>query len=245
MTILDAAIGSIGPLAGGGFEVVVRPDRCGDELRFEVDEVIAATGFVAPILDLPVLGVTTFGQAGCRRSRRTGRCSCPGRSSPGRSARGASTLKKHGLPSNSGAVHGADTTPGSSPGASRRRSSAPRGDGAAVDRVRRARGLAGRRAASSPELPPAGVPARVASLDPTRGPRDEGVVPLAAFLDATGDEGGDDRGDLEADGSGAIYLVVYSRRGGRMDEVMFDPDPLLRYDTPAVRQRLADLVKPG
>jgi hypothetical protein len=49
---------------------------------------------------------------------------------------------------------------------------------------------------------------------------------------------------LEADGSGAIYPVVYVRRGGGLEEVTFDPDPLLRYDTPAVRGRLAELVKP-
>ena len=152
MTILDAAIGSIGPLAGGGFEVVVRPTGGGDELRFEVDEVIAATGFVAPILDLPALGVTTFGQAGCRRSRRTGRA-CPCRGVLRRDDRqGAPGLKKHGLPSNSGAVHGAIQRPG--PRGPHRGDAVQlaAGDGAAVDRVGRARGLAGRRVASSPEL---------------------------------------------------------------------------------------------
>ena len=48
-----------------------------------------------------------------------------------------------------------------------------------------------------------------------------------------------------ADGSGAIYPVVYRRRAGRLEEVTLDPDPLLRYDTPAVRARLAELVQPG
>ena len=50
---------------------------------------------------------------------------------------------------------------------------------------------------------------------------------------------------LEADGTGAIYPVVYTRRGGRLNEVVLDPDPLLRYDTPAVQARLAELVKPA
>jgi len=86
--------------------------------------------------------------------------------------------------------------------------------------------------------------ARVVSLDASSGPRDEGVVPLAAFVDGTGSDGDGDAiaVTLEADGSGAIYPVVYARRGGRLEEVTFDPDPLLRYDTPAVRARLADLV---
>jgi hypothetical protein len=65
------------------------------------------------------------------------------------------------------------------------------------------------------------------------------------------DGGGDDgQGDavavtLEADGSGAIYPVVYARRDGRIEEHMFDPDILLRYDTPEVRRRLAEIVATG
>jgi hypothetical protein len=47
---------------------------------------------------------------------------------------------------------------------------------------------------------------------------------------------------LEADGSGAIYPVVYARRDGRIEEHTFDPDILLRYDTPDVRRRLAEIV---
>ena len=39
------------------FEVLVQPTDGGDEIRFEVDEVIAATGFMRPLLDLPDLGV--------------------------------------------------------------------------------------------------------------------------------------------------------------------------------------------
>ena len=108
VTILDAAIGSISPLAGGGFEVVVRPTGGGDELRFEVDEVIAATGFVAPILDLPALGVTTFGQSRLpAQSPYWESVSVPGAFFAGTIGQGAPGLKKHGLPSNSGAVHGA------------------------------------------------------------------------------------------------------------------------------------------
>ena len=62
-------------------------------------------------------------------------------------------------------------------------------------------------------------------------------MPLAAFVDAEGDDG---EGDalaitLEADGSGAIYPVLYLRRAGRVEERPIDPDPLLRFDTPASR----------
>ena len=248
VSILDAAIGRIGPLDGGGFEVVARPSGGGDELRFEVDEVIAATGFVAPILDLPDLGVTTFGQS--RLPAQTPfweSVSVPGAFFAGTINQGAPGLKKHGLPSNSGAVHGARynarvlarhiaATRFASPSALER---PPIPADGVVDFLATA-------LASAPELfHQRAYLARVVSLDPTDGPRDEGAVPLAAFVDATGSDVRDAIAvTLEADGSGAIYPTVYARRGGRLEEVVFDADPLLRYDTPAVRDRLAELAKP-
>jgi thioredoxin reductase len=249
VTILDAAIGSIGRLDGGGYEVIVRPSGGGDEIRFEVDEVIAATGFVTPLLDLPELGVTTFGQS--RLPALTPyweSASVPGLFFAGTVTQGSPGLKKHGLPSNSGAVHGARYN---ARVLARHIAATKFGALAALERPSIASdGLidwAASALVTSPELfHQRAYLARVASLDPKRGPRDQGVVPLAAFLDATEGHGGGDAlaVTLEADGSGAIYPVAYSRRGSRLDEVMFDPDPLLRYDTPAVRARLAELVKP-
>ena len=250
VAILDASIGRIARLEGGGFEVVARPTGGGEEMRFEVDEVIAATGFVTPLLDLPDLGVTTFGQS--RLPAQTPyweSASLPGVFFAGTIGQGSPGLKKHGLPSNSGAVHGARynarllarhiaATRSTSAPPIARPAVAPDG---LVDWLVSA-------LASSPELfHQRAYLARVVSLDPTDGPRDEGVVPLAAFVDGTGDDGGGDAlaATLEADGSGAIYPVIYARRGGRTDEVVIDPDPLLRYDTPAVRARLAELAKPG
>jgi thioredoxin reductase len=249
VTILDAAIGRIGRLDGGGFEVVARPTGGGDELRFEVDEVIAATGFVAPLLDLPSLGVTTFG--GSHLPQVTPyweSASVPGLFVAGTLSQAAGGLKKHGLPANSGAVHGARYN---GRVLARRIAATRFGSASAQDRPAVAPdGLVDWMAGvlmSSPELfHQRAYLARVVSLDPTAGPLDEGVVPLAAFVDGTGSDGTGDAiaVTLEADGSGAIYPVVYARRGGRLEEVMFDPDPLLRYDTPAVRARLAELARP-
>jgi thioredoxin reductase len=250
VTILDAAIGRIGRLEGGdGFEVVVRPSAGGDEMRFEVDEVIAATGFVAPLLDLPALGQTTFG--GSRLPAVTPyweSASLPGLFYAGTLSQAAGGLKKHGLPANSGAVHGARynakvlarwiaATRFDKESAQDRPAIAPDGlvDWAA-DALMSGPALFHQRA----------YLARVASLDASAGPRDEGLVPLAAFVDGTGSDGGGDAIalTLEADGTGAIYPVAYVRRGGSLEEVTFDPDPLLRYDTPAVRDRLAGLLRP-
>ena len=87
--------------------------------------------------------------------------------------------------------------------------------------------------------------ARVISLDPAAGPSDAGVVPLAAFVDGLGDDG---TGDalaltLEADGGGSIYPVLYVRRAGRIEERPIDPDPLVRFDTPAIRADVAAILK--
>jgi hypothetical protein len=86
--------------------------------------------------------------------------------------------------------------------------------------------------------------AKVISLDPADGPRDEGIVPLAAFVDGVGDDGTADAIalTLEADGNGAIYPVLYLRQGGRVEERPIDADALLRYDTPATRARVAEIV---
>jgi thioredoxin reductase len=250
VAVLDTAIQGIERLPGGGLVVRARPSAGGDELAFEVDVVIAATGFVAPLLDLPDLGVTTFGQS--RLPSQTPyweSAAVPGIYFAGTISQGAGGLKKHGQPANSGAVHGARynarvlarhlaATRFSVPAARERPAVAP---DALVDTLVTHLSL-------SPELwHQRAYLARVVSLDQTDGPRDEGFVPLEAFVDGGGDDG---QGDavaltLEADGSGAIYPVVYARRDGRIEEHTFDPDILLRYDTPEVRRRLAEIVATG
>ena len=78
------------------------------EMVFDADDVIAATGFVAPLLDLPDLGVATFGQS--RLPAQTPfweSATVPGIFFAGTIGQGSAGLKKHGIPSNSGAVQGA------------------------------------------------------------------------------------------------------------------------------------------
>jgi len=246
VTVLDASIAGIERGEGGdAFVVRVQPSAGGDELSIEADEVISATGFVTPLLDLPALGVATFGQS--RLPAQTPyweSATVPGIFFAGTIGQGSAGLKKHGLPANSGAVHGARYN---------------------------ARVLAGHIARStfgqSPQRPsispedlvssilielvdaPAlwhqrAYLARVISLDGREGPRDEGLVPLAAFVDGRGDDGDGDAIalTLEADGTGALYPVIYLRRDGRVEERPIDPDPLLRFDTPAIRARVAEIV---
>ena len=247
VAILDAAIQGVERLPGGEFQVRARPTAGGDELVFEVDEVIAATGFVTPLVNLADLGVATFGQA--RLPAQTPYWesgSVPGIFFAGTISQGAAGLKKHGLPANSGAVHGARYNArvlARHIAATRFRVPAAIG-GSAIEPAGLVDTLAGYLDTASALWHQRAYLARVISLDASDGPRDEGLVPLAAFVDGAGDDGQRDALalTLEADGSGAIYPVVYARRGGALQENAFEPDLLLRYDTPAVRDRLESIV---
>src|SRR6185295_10189269 len=111
VAVLDASIAGIvrgDEGSGAPFIVTVRPSDGGEDLAIEVDEVISATGFVTPLLDLPALGVTTFGQARLPAQTPYWESSTvPGIFFAGTIGQGSAGLKKHGMPANSGAVHGA------------------------------------------------------------------------------------------------------------------------------------------
>ena len=64
--------------------------------------------------------------------------------------------------------------------------------------------------------------------------RDHGVQPLAHALDAEGANA--IAVTLEADGSGAIYPVLYTRIAGSTTDFAIEPDLLMRYDTPETRR---------
>jgi thioredoxin reductase len=247
VAVLDAAIQSIARLPGGAFEVRVRPTEGGEELAFEVDEVIAATGFVTPLLDLPALGVATVGQS--RLPAQTPyweSASVPGIFFAGTISQGAAGLRKHGLPANSGAVHGSRYNARVLAAHIARRLS---GTDTRPAPVLVADGLvdalAGALSSSSELWHQRAYLARVFTVDRDHGPRDAGIVPLAAFVDGTGDDGNGAATaiTLEADGTGAIYPVVYARRDGQIEEHPFEPDVLLRYETPAARAWLASIVR--
>src|SRR4029078_1248329 len=73
----------------------------------EADEVISATGFVCPLRDLPALGVATFGQSKLpAQTEFWESASVPGIFLAAQITQGSAGLKKHGIPSNSGALHG-------------------------------------------------------------------------------------------------------------------------------------------
>jgi thioredoxin reductase len=250
VAILDAAFERIERIPGGDGALAVHLRRTdgGGDLALEVDEVISATGFVCPLVDLPALGVATFGAS--RLPAQTAwweSPTVPGIYFAGTIGQGAKGLQRHGMPSNSGAVHGArynarliagriaTTRFGVAP---KRPSIDPAG---LVD-------LVVRELAEAPELwHQRGYLARVLTSDPDAGLVDDGVQPLSHVLDA----GGQDALalTLEADGTGSIYPVIYSRIRGAIAERALEPDPMLRYDGPDARRAIeevtATLVRSG
>jgi thioredoxin reductase len=244
VAILDASIEAI-ERAPGGAGLVVRTRRSdgAGEMAFEVDEVISATGFVTPLRDLPALGVVTFGHS--RLPAQTPfweSASVPGIFFAGTIGQGSKGLMKHGIPANSGAVQGARYN---------------------------ARVLAGHIARTRfgvvparPLIAPADLEdfvageltrgpevwhqraylARIVSLDPSLGILDDGIAPLAGFVDGGGPDGL--AITLETDGTGDVYPVLYTRTGGRVEEHRIDAHPLLDYETTAARAALQAILRP-
>jgi hypothetical protein len=210
------------------------------------DEVIAATGFTCPLVDLPALGVATFGQS--KLPAQTAfweSATVPGIHFAGTIGQGSSGLKKHGIPSNSGAVHGARYN-----ARTLIRHLAETHFDAPTTRPAVALGdlrdylLA--EATNAPELwHQKAYLARVVTISPDHGIRDEGIVPLAHFLDSEGPDAV--AMTVESDGQ-QIFPVVYLRRENRLEEHALEPHPLLDFEGAPYRRQLGgilDVVAPG
>jgi hypothetical protein len=161
----------------------------------------------------------------------------PGIYFAGTISQAAPGLRKHGIPAYSGAVHGhrynalilarhlARTHFGAEP---------PRPVLAEADVL----GFLLREATCAPELwHQKAYLARVVSATPGDGIRDEGILPLVHALD--GMDGDLVAMTVEADGTGAIYPVVYIRSGGRVSEHPLPGHPLLDFATQEHRDALA------
>ena len=121
--VLDASIQQISKI-GQRFQVRVRASNTNTEMTFDVDDVIAATGFRPPIRDLPKLGLVTFGRNHLPALTPFWESvSVKGVYFAGTVSRAAGGLKKNGVPSNSAASAAIATTDGSSPSTSRARTS--------------------------------------------------------------------------------------------------------------------------
>lgn len=223
--IVDAAIEGIAP-SGDGLTVALRRTNDAQTMNVTVDDVINATGFVTPLLDLPKLGVATFGQS--RLPAQTDyweSASAPGIFFAGTITQGAPSLGKYGIPPNSGAVHGHRYN-----AVILARYIAETVFGKTIERPRLGPSdvapLMLAEADQSPELwHQRGYLARCVVGDLSDGFTDLGVMPLTAFIDKPGDDGV--ALTMEADGTGAIYPVMYIKRRGNVTEHQLPPvDPI-------------------
>ena len=242
VVILDASIESVEPLASG-FKVSTRSAHAGGGLEFEVDDVIAATGFTAPLRDLPELGVTIFGHSQLpAQTPFWESASLPGIYFAGTIMQGSPGIRRHGIPSNSGAVQGyrynahvlarhlAET---------HLKTSLPRPRMNANELVP----FLLAEASDGPELwHQRSYLARVVTVDPKAGINDEGFMPLAHFVDAPRQRDAVAI-TLESNGRDDPYPAVYIRRHGSVTEPrLMPPHPLLDFKgSEYTRQLSADL----
>ena len=82
--------------------------------------------------------------------------------------------------------------------------------------------------------------ARVVTFDPARGIADEGIVPLAHFVDSSGPDAA--CVTVETDDRGDIHPAVYVRRDGAVREHALASDPLHDFTTSEHRAQLTSVL---
>jgi thioredoxin reductase len=240
--VVDAAIERVERRADG-YRIHASGTTWQGQLELESDEVIAATGFRAPVRDLPSLGVAMVNDG--RVPAQTPyweSVSVPGIYFAGNANQGSPGLRKHGATSSSGSVNGYRYNARLLAEHIAEKHFGLRIERRRIDADEVVPHLLGE-LAHAPELwTQKGYLARVVGVDGPDGIRDGGIVPLADFVDR-------DAGDacavaVEYDADGTIVPVVYVRRGGRLVERTLPPDPLHRFDTDEHCRQLAACLAP-
>ena len=240
--VVDAAIERVERHADG-YRIHARGSTWEGELALDADEVIAATGFRAPVRDLPNLGVALVNDNRMPAlSPYWESVSVPGIYFAGNLMQASPGLRKHGATSSSSSVVGfryntrllAQHIAEKHFGLERER---PSLDGDEVIPHLLAE------LAHAPELwTQKGYLARVVGVDGTDGIRDQGIVPLADFVDRDGVDAC--AVAVEYDVDGTVVPVVYVRRGGRLVETSLPPHPMHSFGTDEHRRQLAACVAP-
>jgi thioredoxin reductase len=212
-------------------------------LELECDEVIAATGFRAPVRDLPSVGVAMVNDG--RMPAQTPyweSISVPGIYFAGNVTQASPGLRKHGATSSSGSVNGFRYNARVLAQHIAEKHFGIRRDRRPLDGDKVVPYLLGQ-LAHAPELwTQKGYLARVVGADGSDEFRNEGIVPLADFVDRNGTDAC--AVAVEYDVDGAIIPVVYVRQGGRLVEHSLPRHPLHTFGTEEHRQQLADCLAP-
>lgn len=238
--IIDAAVERIERKAEG-FVVYAKGTTKPGDMTFEVDEVIAGTGFSTPMLDLPDLGVKTFYQG--RLPSQTPfweSATVPGIYFAGSVTQGAIGLKKYGITSNSAAVHGFRYNAGvlarhvarTHFGIDPERPTLDPDDVVPFVLAETTRG---------PELwNQQAYLTRVLTIDPDRGIVDEGILPLAHFVDAAGPDA--IAITVETGGDGDLHPALYFRHRNRVTEHLLPSNPLHDFETEEHKTELGGIL---
>jgi thioredoxin reductase len=241
--ILNASINRIERLSDVGLRVYCIRSETSAEIAVDADEVIAATGFTCPLQDLQELGVEVFGRSQLpAMTNYWESATVPGIYFAGTIGQGVSGMKKYGFPANSGAVHGARYN-----ARTMVYHVAKEHFGVDVphDRVEPSAlvELLLSEATHAPELwNQKSYLARAFSLEPEQGILDQGIVPLAQFVDEEGDAG--IAIAVETDESGDIHPAVYMRRTGKPAvETLLSSQPLHDFRTPDNKARLSEILR--
>ena len=235
--VLDAAISRI-ERKTDGYRVWIAGTTQPGEHELVVDEAVVATGFETPLGDLPALGVKTVAQGRIPALTPYWETTVPGLYVAGNASQGAPELRKHGFGSASTSVKGFRYNARLLAG----RIAARLGPG--VDRPLASRDTVvpalSRALARDPALwSQKGYLARAYAFDNGQA-RDQGVVPLSAFLDADDPEAVAVAVEVNADG--VIHPTVYVRRAGRLREEELDPHLLHEFDDEPYRRLLARIL---
>jgi len=239
--MLNASISRIDRM-GSGLRVHCTRSENGGELTVDVDEAIAATGFICPLRDLAALGVSVFGRSQLpSMTNYWESATVPGIYFAGTIGQGVSGMKKYGLPANSGAVHGARYN-----ARTMVYHVAQKHFGVVIERQTvSADKLVDRlleEATRAPELwNQKSYLASAFSLDQSAGIRDEGIVPLADFVDTEGPAAVAIA--VETDDTGDIHPAVYVREAGRPAvETLLSSQPMHDFRTAENRALLGSLL---
>jgi thioredoxin reductase len=235
--VIDVSIDRI-EREGDRLRVRTRGTTWDGELEFEVDDVIAATGFRTPLRDLTELGLVTVADG--RIPALTPfweSVSLPGAFFAGNASQGARGLGKRGAGASSSAVNGFRYN-----ARVLARHLAERLDGYVPPRepVDDVVSFLLDELSTAPDLwVQKGYLCRVVSSE-DGSHFDEGVQPVAHFLDAPGPDAYG--ATVEVDERGTILPTLYLRRRGEIREHQLDPHPLHDYRSEPYRRHVAALV---
>jgi hypothetical protein len=240
--LVNATIEEVARTAEGYRVRTTRSDG-GGPLVFEVDDVIATTGFTPPLGDLRTLGAQTSGRTHIPAlTPLFESIGLPDAYMAGTVTQGAPGLKKHGMPGSSGAVHGHRYNARI---LARHLAQKYFGIDPARPQLKQDEVLPYLLAevTRAPELwHQKSYLSRTILVDAARGIIDDGILPLQLFVDSDGPDGV--AVAVEANPAGDIYPAVYVRKDNAVTEHLLPTDPLLDFSTAEHRKQLADALKP-